>query len=165
MLHHIVFAKVGVYDNTCKTFTDLDGTTMPAYAQRFYAEGEERTTIDMPPGYGYANRASDRWGMTYMLMNHRDVAESVYVQYTVRYVTGETLTPVKPIWLDVRNCNADPIFNVPGHGPLFSTYAKQADFTMPESGVLVAGGAHLHGGGLQVALTDPSCGGAEHFTS
>ena len=25
MLHHIVFAKVGVPDYTCKTFTDFDG--------------------------------------------------------------------------------------------------------------------------------------------
>jgi hypothetical protein len=165
MLHHIVFAKVGVPDATCKTFTDLDGNTLPAFAQRFYAEGEERTTIDIPRGYGYPNRATDRWGMTYMLMNHRNVGETVYVRYTVRYVTGEQLTPVRPIWLDVRNCDADPIFNVPGHGPLFSTYSQHADYTLPESGVLVAGGAHLHGGGLKVSLTDRSCGGRTLFTS
>ena len=159
MLHHIVFAKVGVPDYTCKTFTDFDGNKLPALAQRFYAEGEERTTIDMPSGYGYPNRAADRWGMTYMLMNHRNVTESVYVQYRVRYVTGAALTAVKPVWLDVRNCESDPIFNVPGDRPLFSTYTKHADFTMPESGLLVAGGAHLHGGGLKATLTNQSCRG------
>ena len=78
-------------DSTCKTFTDLDGNTLPAFAQRFYAEGEERTTIDIPPGYGYPNRAADRWGMTYMLMNHRNVADTVYVRYTVRYVIAVLL--------------------------------------------------------------------------
>jgi plastocyanin len=165
MLHHVVFAKAGVPDSTCKTFTDLDGNTLPAFAQRFYAEGEERTTIQLPPGYGYPNRASDRWGMTYMLMNHRRTAESVYVQYTVRYVTGESLTAVEPVWLDVRNCESDPIFNVPGDGPLFSTYSQHADFRLPESGMLVAGGAHLHGGGLGLSLTDRSCGGRTLFTS
>jgi plastocyanin len=165
MLHHIVFAKVGVPDYTCKTFTDFDGNKLPALAQRFYAEGEERTSISIPSGYGYPNRAADRWGMTYMLMNHRKVTESVYVQYTVHYVTGESLTPVKPVWLDVRNCESDPIFNVPGHRPLFSKYARHSDYTMPESGLLVAGGAHLHGGGLKATLTDESCGGRSLFRS
>ena len=103
--------------------------------------------------------------MTYMLMNHRNVTESVYVQYTVRYVSGEALTAVKPVWLDVRNCESDPIFNVPGDRPLFSTYTKRADFTLPEAGLLVAGGAHLHGGGLKATLTDESCRGRTLFTS
>jgi len=165
MLHHIVFAKVGVPDYTCKTFTDFDGNKLPAFAQRFYAEGEERATISMPSGYGYPNRGADRWGMTYMLMNHRNVTESVYVEYTVRYVTGQSLTAVRPVWLDVRNCQSDPIFNVPGHRPLFSRYVKHSDLTVPESGVLVAGGAHLHGGGLKVALTNRSCAGQTLFTS
>jgi plastocyanin len=165
MLHHIVFAKIGVPDYTCKMFTDFDGNKVPAFAQRFFAEGEERATISMPPGYGYPNLAADRWGMTYMLMNHRKVTESVYVQYTVRYVTREALTPVKPVWLDVRNCETDPIFNVPGNRPQFSRYAKHSDYTMPESGVLVAGGAHLHGGGLKARLTNRTCAGRTLFTS
>ena len=63
-----------------------------------------------------------------------------------------------PVWLDVRNCDSDPIFNVPGHGKLFSTYSQSSDFTMPESGRIVAGGAHLHGGGLRVDLRNTSCG-------
>jgi plastocyanin len=165
MLHHIVFEKVGTYDYTCRNFTDYDGTRLPAFAERFYAEGEERTTISMPPGYGYPNRGTDRWAMTFMLMNHRNTTESVYVQYSVRYVTNETLTAVKPIWLDVRNCQADPIFSVPGNGPRFSTYSQQADFTMPEGGRIVAGGAHLHGGGLKLVVTNQSCGGTKLFES
>ncbi len=168
MLHHIVFEKVGTFDTTCSTFTDYDGNKIPAFAQRFYAEGEERTSIAMPPGFGYPNKGSDRWAMTYMLMNHRNVTDSVYVQYTIRYVTGENLTAVKPIWLDVRNCESDPIFNVRGDGPTFSTYSKHADFKLPEGGLLVAGGAHLHGGGLKLVLTDrnaSSCSGRTLFQS
>jgi plastocyanin len=165
MLHHIVFSKIGTPDYTCKTFTDYDGNSVPAFAQRFYAEGEERTTIALPSGYGYPNRGSDRWGMIYMLMNHRNVTESVYIQYTVHYVTGETLTAVKPVWLDVRNCQADPIFSVPGDGPTFSTYSQHADYTMPEGGRFVAGGAHLHGGGLKLVLTNRRCGGRKLFES
>src|SRR2546421_552210 len=71
---------------------------------------------------------------------------------------GESRTSVKPIWLDVRNCRADPIFNVPGTGGSGSTYIQRADWVAPESGVLVAGGAHLHGGGDSVDVADTSCG-------
>src|SRR4029453_12743518 len=157
MLHHIVFSKLGVKDYTCDRFTGYDGETTPAFAERFYAEGEERMTIQLPPGYGYPNKGSDRWAMVYMMMNHRAVTDTVYVQYTIRYVTGETLTPVKPVWLHVRNCEADPIFNLPGGGNLFPPFPPSAEFTMPENGRLVAGGAHLHGGGLRLDLTNRSC--------
>ena len=52
-----------------------------------------------------------------MLMNHKRERLNGYIRYTVRYVTGEALTPVKPIWLDVRNCTGpDPVFDVPGGG-------------------------------------------------
>ena len=165
MLHHIVFAKVGVKDYACDRFIGYDGERTPAFAERFYAEGEERTTIQMPPGYGYPNRGSDRWGMVFMLMNHRPVPDDVYVQYTVRYATDETLTAVKPVWLDVRNCNADPIFSVPGGGKLFSAYSQSSEFTMPESGTFVAGGAHLHGGGLRIEATDEACANRVLFRS
>ena len=93
MLHHIVFAKVGVPDYTCG-----------GSAERFFAEGEERLALSLPRGYGYANKATDRWGLLYMLMNHKPQRLNGFIRYTVRYVTGEALTPVKPIWLDVRNC-------------------------------------------------------------
>jgi hypothetical protein len=158
MLHHLVFGKIGVKDYTCSTFTGYDNRTFPAIVERFYGLGEERTEIELPRGYGYANRASDRWGMVYMLMNHRNVTDTAYVQYTVRYVVNEPLVSVKPVWLDVRNCRSDPIWSVPGTGALFSTFQRHAEYVMPESGRLVAGGAHLHGGGLRLELTNRTCG-------
>jgi plastocyanin len=148
MLHHIVFAKIGVPDYTCGGFTE-----------RFFAEGEERLALSLPRGYGYANRATDRWGLLYMLMNHKPQRLNGFIRYTVRYVTGEALTPVKPIWLDIRNCTgADPVFDVPGGGKRFSTFTKTADFTMPESGRLISGGGHLHGGGVGLELRNATCG-------
>ena len=151
MLHHIVFAKIGVPDYTCGGFTE-----------RFFAEGEERLALSLPRGYGYANKATDRWGLLYMLMNHKPQRLNGFIRYTVRYVTGEALTPVKPVWLDVRNCTGgiDPVFDVPGGGKRFSTFTKTGDFTMPESGRLVAGGGHLHGGGVRLELRNATCGTA-----
>ena len=148
MLHHIVFAKVGVPDYTCG-----------GAVERFFAEGEERLALSLPSGYGYPNKATDRWGLLYMLMNHKPQRLNGYIRYTVRYVTGEALTPVKPIWLDVRNCSGpDPVFDVPGNGKRFSTFTKTADFTMPESGRLISAGGHLHGGGIRVELRNTTCG-------
>jgi len=149
MLHHIVFAKLGVPDYTC------GGST-----ERFFAEGEERLALSLPRGYGYANKGTDRWGLLYMLMNHKPQRLKGFIRYTVRYVTGQALTPVKPVWLDVRNCTGgvDPVFDVPGGGKRFSTFTKTADFTMPESGRLISGGGHLHGGGVRLELRNATCG-------
>ena len=72
MLHHIVIGKLGVPDATC------GGST-----QRFYAEGEERTQLRLPAGYGYPNQASDRWYLLYMLMNHKPQTLVAYIRYTV----------------------------------------------------------------------------------
>jgi plastocyanin len=154
MLHHIVFAKLGTPDATCGGF-----------AERFYAEGEERTRLELPPGYGYPNRAGDQWGLLYMLMNHRPQPLNGFVRYTVRYVTDEPLTPVKPVWLDVRNCTGpDPVFDVPGTGGRGSTFTRTYDFRLPQSGRIVAGGAHLHGGGVRLELRNATCG-TTPFTS
>ncbi len=158
MLHHVVLAKLGVPDATCSHFIAYDGTNLSFPVQRFYAEGEERSVLQLPAGYGYPNKARDRWGLVYMLMNHKPTARTVYIQYTVRYTTGEMLAPVRPYWLDVRNCRADPKFDVPGGGALFSTYSQSVDFTMPVSGRIVAAGGHLHGGGLRAQLSDRTCG-------
>ncbi|MDP9264795.1 MAG: hypothetical protein M3O91_01560, partial [Chloroflexota bacterium] len=98
------------------------------------------------------------WGLLYMLMNHHPHSMVVRIRYTVRYVTGEPLTAVKPVWLDVKNCRADPVFNVAGTGQPGATVARTADFQMPESGRFVAAGGHLHGGGISVDVSNTSCG-------
>jgi hypothetical protein len=163
MLHHVVFAKLGVPDYTCSNIEDYSGQPTPFQAQRFYAEGEENFALSLPEGYGYPNRGQDAWGLLYMLMNHHPHSMVVRIRYTVRYVTGEARTPVKPVWLDVKNCRADPVFNVAGTGKPGSTVSRTADFRMPESGHFVAGGGHLHGGGLSLDVSNTRCGSL--FTS
>jgi plastocyanin len=158
MLHHLVFAKLGTPDSTCQSTTDFDGRSSNLVAERFYAEGEEHAQLALPDPYGYPNRASDSWGLAYMLMNHHTRNWVVQVQYTVEYATGEARTAVKPLWLDVRNCRADPVFNVPGTGGPGSTYKQTWDYRLPTSGQLVAGIAHLHGGGVSLDVADRSCG-------
>jgi plastocyanin len=163
MLHHVVFAKVGVPDYTCPGIQDYSGSTSSLRAERFYAEGEEHFALSLPEGYGYPNSGSDTWGLLYMLMNHHPHTMAVQIRYTVRYVTGEPLNAVKPVWLDVKNCRADPVFSVAGTGKPGSTVSRTADFQLPESGRFVAAGGHLHGGGVALDVSDTSCGSL--FTS
>jgi plastocyanin len=158
MLHHVVFAKLGTPDSTCRSMTDFDGGSSGLVAQRFYAEGEEHAQLALPDPYGYPNQASDSWGLVYMLMNHHTRNWVVQIQYTIEYATGEARTAVDPLWLDVRNCRADPVFNVPGTGGPGSTFTQTSDYRVPTSGLLVAGIGHLHGGGLSLDVADTSCG-------
>jgi plastocyanin len=163
MLHHVVFAKVGTPDYTCSRLVDYSGNDSPFPTERFYAEGEENFSLALPQGYGYQNRGTDLWGLLYMLMNHHPHSMVVQVRYTVQYVTNEPLTAVKPVWLDIKNCRADPVFNIPGTGGRGSVVTRTADFRMPESGRFVAGGGHLHGGGIALDVAAVGCGSI--FTS
>jgi plastocyanin len=69
------------------------------------------------------------------------------------------------VWFDVRNCSFDPIFDVPGGGKRGSTYSTSAEWTVPSSGRIVAALGHLHGGGKNVAVSQPDCNGREMFHS
>lgn len=159
MLHHIVFSKIGEQNPQCAQFTGFDASQhFPGLARPFYGAGEERNKLVLPPGYGLPMKADDRWLNTWMLMNHRKQTDSAFIQWQVTYDTNPDLTPVHPYWLDVKNCNADPIFNVPGGGKPGSTYKRSYQFKMPESGHIVAGGGHVHGGAYNLKITQPDCG-------
>jgi plastocyanin len=171
MLHHIVFLNLGQglkldhHDWTCSIFTGIDGRTrLPALADRFYAAGEERNVLDLPAGYGYPVKGDDNWILTWMLMNHHPHAQNAYIQYKLTYET-DPLSPAYMVWLDVRNCLGDPVFNVPGGGAAGSTYSQTATWTATQPGRIVAGGGHLHGGGRAIALSEPSCGDRQLFVS
>jgi plastocyanin len=167
MLHHIVFAALGRSSPTCGGWlTSFDSKTkLPNLGQPFYAEGEERNSLALPPGYGYGIGKDDSWSMVWMLMNHRGVPDHAMIRWTVTWDDSPDLTPVHPYWLDVRNCRADPVFDVPGGGPPGSTYSQAFTYAMPESGRIVAGGAHVHGGAKDVTVSEPDCGNRTVFQS
>jgi plastocyanin len=165
MLHHIVFGNIGPafgdkQDATCDSILNLDNvTSIPGHVERFYAAGEERATLALPPGYGYPVRGDDRWSLTWMVMNHRATTDRAFIRYRITYDTdAAALTPVKPVWLDVRNCRSDPVYDVPGGGAPGSTDVQTTDWTSPEPARVIAAGGHVHGGGLALRLSEPDCG-------
>ena len=168
MLHHIVFAKLGVRHPSCETITGFDEKSkLPGAGEPMYAAGEERQVMELPPGYGYRMREGDPLYMVWMLMNHRGVSDDVMIRYTITYETDTSapIKPVRPLWMDVVNCKADPVYDVPGGGKAGSVHERKYDLTVPESGRIVAGGGHLHGGGIETEISQPACGNREIMTS
>jgi plastocyanin len=178
MLHHIVFFAIGQPNPTCSSFTGYDSrpmTSLGNYATPIYGAGEERNVLVLPKGYGVPiskvvgedamSKLRRQWGMVWMLMNHRGVSDHALIRYTVTWDDNPDLTPVKGYWLDVRNCQADPIFNVPGGGAKDSTYRQTYDYTMPDGGVIVAGGGHVHGGAKKLKVSEPDCNNRTVFQS
>jgi hypothetical protein len=122
-------------------------------------------------------------------MNHRASADHALIHYEVTVDTNP-LTAVKPFWLDVRDCRADPIYNIPSVAPKVKKKHKRAgskassaaskrgkvklkkgwkpgsrpttnearDYLFLESGRIVAGAGHVHGGAVGLRLTEPGCG-------
>ena len=167
MLHHIVFSTIGRPSPTCgSTFTSFDSKSqVPNLGEEWFAEGEEHNQLVLPPGYGYRIAKNDSWSMVYMLMNHRGVPDHALIRYTVTWDDSPDLTPVHPYWLDVRNCRADPVFDVPGGGKHGSNYSQDFTYTMPVSGRIVAGGAHVHGGAHDLTVSEPDCANRTVFKS
>lgn len=154
MLHHVTFVNRGRVDGEKSQFYCEEGNR-----ERFYGTGEEDQSLVLPPGYGYRVRGDDRWHASWMLMNHKFKRRTVFIEYTMRYASGWSDTPVTPYWIGVEPCKRDPIFQVPGGGAPGSTYTKQIDWTPPVDGRIVAVGTHLHGGSKAMRITDPACGG------
>jgi plastocyanin len=158
MLHHIVFAKLGQAPTGCDHYTAFDANqTLPPAASPIYGAGEERNVLALPPGYGVKMGKDDPWLMVWMLMNHKKTEDKAFIEWKVTYDTSPDITTVHPYWLDIINCHADPIFNVPGGGGPGSTYTKTYDMTMPESGHIVAAGGHVHGGAKNLVISQPDC--------
>jgi hypothetical protein len=170
MLHHVVFLNLGIVgkfdhrDWTCSFFSGMNNFRVPALADRFYASGEERNKLKLPSGYGYPVKGQDAWVLLWMLMSHRQANDTVFIEYKITYET-QKLAPAYMVWLDIKNCLQDPIYDVPGGGGPGSTHSRSMSWTAPMSGRLVAGGGHLHGGGKNIVLSQPDCGDRELFTS
>ena len=149
MLHHAVWTSQWRRDPTCgSTWLGLAG-------ERFFASGDERTVVSMPPGYGYRVRWYDSWNMLVDLMNHSTNQQTVYVQvtYTTR-PSWEPVRAVKPVWLDIDQCG-DSEYSIPAG---FSDIHWDWNVNVP--GRVVAAIGHVHGHGIAVEATNESEGGS-----
>jgi hypothetical protein len=154
MLHHTLFAATGggKSDATCS------GTAVGTLGERFFASGDERTTVDLRSvPYGYKVGSSETWNMVVDLMNWQTTAKTVRVRLTYTYATGADATAratVRPVWLDLNQCSLDSLVSVP-IGPSDSHY----DWTVNVPGRIVGAAGHIHDHGRNIELTNESTGG------
>jgi plastocyanin len=158
-LHHGVWLNLSRRD-----------ATVPGLPERIFAAGEEKTIFTMPKGYAYEYKASDRWLLNHMIHNLTPVAAKVYMELQIDFIpktspAARGITPVRPIWMDVRNGQIYPVFNVKKGSGKHGTYTypndepnayaggdKKNEWTVDHDGVLVATAGHLHPGGQHTDL-------------
>ncbi|MBV9194561.1 MAG: hypothetical protein JO168_10500 [Solirubrobacterales bacterium] len=159
-LHHGVWLSNGAAGQG-----EGEGTSYGGFYP-FMAAGEEKTTYEFPPGFGYPIGAGDKWILNYMIHNLTDKPKSVYITYDIDFVpetsaVASTIAPIHPIWMDVEDDHIYPVFNVHRHSGrdgrfTFPDMAKNPYgggrplnlFTVDHPGTLVATAGHLHPGGL-----------------
>jgi plastocyanin len=153
-LHHAVWLNASRPD-----------TTGSSAGERFAAAGEEKTITRAPPGYGYPVKGTDVWLLNYMIHNQTPVPDTVWVTYDVDYVPATVaagrIKPVRPVWMDVQNGSAYPVFDVlrgSGTSGRF-TYPddnpaapRKNEWTVDQDGTLVGTAGHVHPGGLWTDL-------------
>ncbi len=154
-LHHGVWVNLSAKD-----------PTSPHLPERFFASGEEKTTIELPKGFGYAFKATDNWLINYMIHNLLPAKDKIVITYDMVFLpatdpAAASIRPARPIWMDVVNGSIYPVFDVlKGSGTNGTyTYPDQAvdpykgrkplnQWTVDRPSVIVGAGGHLHPGGL-----------------
>ena len=146
-LHHMVLLDSGRRDQLC---------SYPA-ASRFAATGRELTPARLPEGYAYHSPAGAPWYGVYHVMNMSDQPMRVAIEYTVEYAASADLLDVEPYFMDVSGCWNESAgdYPVPGDGGPGSVHEQSRTYTMSREGSIVAGGGHLHDGGIDVTLDGP----------
>jgi hypothetical protein len=139
MLHHFVLFNQDRTDATC------GGTALGQAGERFFASGNERTPMRLPPGYGYHVAAADRFNFLADLMNMDEVQKTVYITVTYTYATTPK-TAARPVWLDINNCG-NSLFSIPAG---WSTTHWDWKVTVPGDVVAMAGHIHTEGHGVRI---------------
>ncbi len=138
--------------------------------QPVFAAGEEKTNVDLPKGFGFDYKPSDRWAINYMIHNLFPNTAKVYLTYRIGFVpatapAAKRMRAVHTVWMDVEGGKAYPVFDVlrtSGKNGRFIYPTQQPDAyrggtelnkrVIDRDGVLVWTAGHLHPGGLYTDL-------------
>jgi len=147
LLHHVGFWNTGREDFLC-----------PNKEEHVFGAGGELTRWPPLPGFGYEVHHGDRIRISTMF--HNPTATSypkAYLTIQVNYVAettaaGETDIPklrsVYPAWFDVMECGESAYDLKAGES------VKSGDFKMPQAGLLLGIGGHLHDYGHALMVSD-----------
>lgn len=156
MLHHMVLMSRARGDLTCPK--NLFGGPIQQMGflmggnERIFAAGNERTIMDMTDdNYGYRVNSSDKWMLITDLMNMSDTSKTIYLEFTFKWTTGG-VTPVRPLWLDIDNCQDSELNMAAGYSD------THKDWTSTTSGTIVEMGGHGHGESISNSAQNLSTG-------
>jgi hypothetical protein len=120
---------------------------------RVFASGNERTIFQAPTGYGIHQTCAS-WHLNYHIHNSSSAARTVALKLTITYRTGETLTPLKPFWMDTSN-SGDGEFTIPeGYSDTHTGSGAPGispDWTSNMQGRIMTIGGHVHNYGISTA--------------
>ncbi len=135
-LHHMVLV------NSCNT------------SIRVFASGNERSTWAAPAGYGYLQNCGTGWHVNYHIHNNTSATRGVAIKLVITYRTGETLTPLTPVNLDISN-SGDGEYTIPeGYSDTHSgsgALGISGDYASTVQGTIVTMGGHVHNYGISVS--------------
>lgn len=169
-LHHAVWLNPTRQDLTCESY---DGQ-LPGY-ERFFASGKERTRVQLPDGYGYYwnnglpqphTQSAPYWGLVAKLDGGTGQADA-FIELELGFVPeaeAQDMTAIRPVWLDVRNCRSQPVYDVEEGSGQHGVHRESWSHQLALGGQFVFLGGHLHDGGLALEL-DNATTGTELFTS
>ncbi len=145
LLHHVAFWNTGRTDFLC-----------PNKEEHVFGAGAELTRWPPLPGFGYEVHHGDRIRISTMFHNPTGTAyPKAYLALEVNYVTETAvesgipkLRSVYPAWFDVMECGES------GYDLKVGESVRVGQFEMPEAGLLLAVGGHLHDYGRSVTVVD-----------
>lgn len=121
---------------------------------RIFASGNERSIWQAPAGYGYSQTCTGGWHVNYHIHNNSSVTRGVALELVVTYRTGEALTPLTPVNLDISS-SGDGEYTIPeGYSDTHSGSGApgiRSDWTSTIQGQIVTMGGHVHDYGISVS--------------
>jgi len=145
ILHHVAFYNTGRSDFLC-----------PNKEEHIFGAGGEMNRWPPLPGFGYAVHHGDRIRISTMFHNPTGTSyPKAYLAVQVDFVSGELvesglpkLRSVYPAWFDVMQC-ADSGYDLKG-----GESVKTGQMLMPQPGLLLGLGGHLHDYGRALIVSN-----------
>jgi hypothetical protein len=136
-----------------------------------FATGEEKTVLQMPPGFGWRSRPSDIWLLNDMIHDLVGAGANVYVVWRLDFVpdtspAAASMKTVSTQWMDVAGLKFYPVFDATramgqrgrytfpdqATGASLAQVGPASTWTLPRSATLISTVGHLHPGGLSTQL-------------
>lgn len=142
-LHHIVLLDSARPDQLC---------SFPSQS-RFASTGKEMNDLVLPDGYAY-HAPEAPWSSVYHVMNMSDEPIQAAIEYTIHWTDASEggFLDVEPYFFDVTGCWGNSEYQVPGDGGPDSVHEQSRTYVIDRDGVAVAGGGHLHAGGIDITM-------------